>query len=190
MRTRSPNLRNGVFALPSLRISSARRSNRQPAPFLRSRFDIVPEPTIAPAASGRVFAACATRRAKSNCMSVPASGSPSSSPFTQARTGPRARRPSQASPSSSGVTATGAKEEGGLEWKKPKPLARSEGTSERRLTSFSSTSRRICSPAFSLSTPIGTSPVMTPSSISRSMPCASSDTTMPSQGPSSGSEQP
>ena len=36
----------------------------------------VPEPTMVPADSGRVFAACATSWAKSNCMSTPASGAP------------------------------------------------------------------------------------------------------------------
>jgi len=43
-----------------------------------------------------------------------------------------------ASPSSSGVTATGENALEGLPWKKPKPLASSPGISLRRLTSLTS----------------------------------------------------
>ena len=171
-------------------ISSARRSKRQPAPVERSRFDTVPDPMIVPAGSGRVRAACSIRRGKLNFMSLPPFGLPSSSPLTHAWQSRCSLRPSQASPSSSGVTTTGDIDEGGFAWKKPKPLASSGPIRVRRLTSFISAISRMCWLALSRSTAIGTSPVITAISISRSMPWSSLTATTSSQGPRIGSEQP
>ena len=96
----------------------------------------------------------------------------------------------QADPSSSGVTATGEKAVDGLPWKKPKPLASSAGIRLRSETSLTSMSRQMCSPASSAVAPIGTSSVMTATSPSRSMPQASSASSMASQGPRNASEPP
>jgi hypothetical protein len=60
-----------------------------------------------------------------------------------------------------------------LLWKKPKPLASSAGIRLRRLTSLASISRRMPSSACSGVAPIGTSPVTTAISASKSMPKAS-----------------
>ena len=46
--------------------------DRRPGPPPGSLFDTVPDPTMVPAESGRVFAAWATRRGKSKVMSMPA----------------------------------------------------------------------------------------------------------------------
>ena len=59
MRTRSPNFMNGVVGLPLSMVSSVRLSARQAEPTSPLLFDTVPEPTIVPAASARVLAACA-----------------------------------------------------------------------------------------------------------------------------------
>ena len=69
-----------------------------------------------PLPSGRVLAAWATRVGKLKVMSVPASGWPNSAPL-MCETSGRWTLPSfQASPSSSGVTATGEKLDDGLLW--------------------------------------------------------------------------
>ena len=136
MRTRSPNLRNGVDGLPSRSVSTVRCSARHEAPFAVSSFAIVPEPTIVPATSGRVFAACATSSAKLNCMSTPASASPNQAPLIQVRIGRCSFSPCQASPSSSGVTSTGDSAERGLDCRKPKPFASSAGIRLRSETSL------------------------------------------------------
>ncbi|MCY1380256.1 hypothetical protein D9M69_680600 [compost metagenome] len=93
------------------------------------------------------------------------------------------RPPCQASPSSSGVTATGLKALAGLLWKKPKPLASSFGIRLRSDTSFTSISRRTPSSACSGVQPMDTSPVTTAISASKSIPKSSLGTTTSSQGP-------
>ena len=66
-------------------------------------------------------------------MSSPAFGWPTGLPFQVERSG-RCTLPSrQASPSSSGVTATGEKRWPACDWKKPKPLASSAGIRLRRI---------------------------------------------------------
>lgn len=59
---------------PYSSVSSIRRSAMQQEPWLRSRFDTVPEPMILPALKARLFAACWINSAKLNVMSVPAWG--------------------------------------------------------------------------------------------------------------------
>src|SRR5690625_6478299 len=81
MRTLSPYFRNGVLGSPSRSFSTVRCSARHEAPREVSWLAMVPDPTMAPAASGRVLAACATSSAKLNCMSTPHSASPSHSPL-------------------------------------------------------------------------------------------------------------
>ena len=152
-------------------------------------FDTVPEPMIEPASSSRVFATWATSWPKSKVMSTPASGLPKSLSLRCTTSGRCTLASFQASPSSSGVTATGLKAEAGLDWKKPKPLASSLGMRLRRLTSFTSITRRIAFAASAGVAPIGTSPVTTVTSASKSMPQASSATTA-SRGPMKLSEPP
>src|SRR5690606_17718526 len=168
--TRSPNFMNGVDGLPLRMISSMRFSARQDAPLDSSWLAMVPEPTMVPAPSGRVLAACATSSAKLNCMSTPASGSPNHSPLIQERSGRWTLKSRQASPSSSGVTNTGESAERGLDCRKPKPLASSPGIRLRSDTSFTRPTSRMPRPASSTLACIGTSPVMTTISASRSMP--------------------
>ncbi|MDT4863821.1 hypothetical protein FQZ97_985450 [compost metagenome] len=93
------------------------------------------------------------------------------------------RPPCQASPSSSGVIATGLNAVAGLLWKKPKPLASSAGIRLRSETSLASISRRTPSSACSGVALMGTSPVTTAISASKSMPKSSLGTTTSSQGP-------
>src|SRR5690606_32310826 len=135
MRTTSPKRMKGVLGLPSRRVSTVRCSAKQLAPLLVSSLATVPEPTMVPATSGRVFAACATSWAKSNCMSTPASGAPNHLPLMWVSSGRCTLLPRQAAPSSSGVTNTGLRAERGLDCRKPKPLASSAGIRLRRLTS-------------------------------------------------------
>ena len=99
--------------------------------------------------SRRVRAAWAMSAGKSKVMSSPASALPKGSPLRLTSIGRLTLPPSQALPSSSGVTATGEPAEDGLDWKKPKPLASSPGMSCLRLTSFTSRIRRIASAATS-----------------------------------------
>ena len=100
------------------------------------------------------------------------------------------RAPSQASPSSSGVTATGAKAVAGLPWKKPKPLASSVTITLRSDTSFRMVTSLMCLRAASGEMPIGTSSMITPISPSKSMPQASSASSISSVGPTKESEPP
>src|SRR3546814_2425659 len=65
-------------------------------------------------------------------MSSPASARPKGAPFSATSSGRCSLPPSQASPSSSAVTATGEQPDDGFDWKKPKPLASSPGTRLRR----------------------------------------------------------
>ena len=78
--------------------------------------------------------------------------------------------PCQASPSSSGVTATGLNALAGLDWKKPKPLASSPGIRPRKDTSLTSMTSLMWPAASSFDTPIGTSSVTTAISPSMSQP--------------------
>src|SRR6187402_2113184 len=64
---------------------------------------------IAPAPSLRVFVTCAMSCAKLKVMSTPASGWPNTRPLIRLERGRWTLLSRQASPSSSGVTATGAK---------------------------------------------------------------------------------
>ena len=93
----------------------------------RSRFEIVPEPRIDPAGSGRVLASCAISCPKSNCRSTPVFAWPTCLPLMCTTSGKLTLRPSQASPSSSGVTATGENAGPGFDCKKPNCLASSVG---------------------------------------------------------------
>jgi hypothetical protein len=183
MRTLSPNFMNGVFGLPCSSVSTVRFSAKHEAPLPVSWLATVPEPTIVPADSGRVRAACATSWAKSNCMSTPASGAPNHSPLTWLTSGRCTLLPRQASPSSSGVTNTGLSAERGLDCRKPKPLASSPGIRLRSETSLTRPTSWMWPAACSGVTPIGTSSVTTTISASRSMPCASSGTRTGSRGP-------
>ena len=89
---------------------------RQAYPVAGSRFEIVPVPIIVPAGRSRVLAACAMRSCRLKVASTPALGSPSRWPFTW-HSSFRCTLPScQASPSSSGVTATGEKPVAGFDW--------------------------------------------------------------------------
>ena len=101
-------------------------------------------------------------------------GWPNSLPLKVEISGRLSLAPSQASPSSSGVTATGAKAVAGLPWKKPKPLASSVTMTLRSDTSFRMVTSLMCRRAASGETPIGTSSTITPISPSKSMPQASS----------------
>ena len=83
---------------------------------------------------------CAISWPKWKVMSSPALQLPTLRPFQCTASGRCTRPPCQASPSSSGVTATGLNAVAGLLWKKPKPLASSAGIRLRRLTSLTSIS--------------------------------------------------
>ena len=98
--------------------------------------------------------------------------------------------PSHASPSSSGVTATGEKAVAGLLWKKPKPLPSSAGIRLRRLTSLTSMISRMRSRPRPAPMPIRTSSVMTATSASRSMPHSSDSARIGSRGPMKLSDPP
>ncbi|MNE58989.1 hypothetical protein D3C80_1540530 [compost metagenome] len=153
-------------------ISMARRSEIHADPTLRSALETVPEPITLPAPRRRVSAAWAINWWKPKCMAPPC-GWPNHSPFHSTFSG-RCTRPSrQASPSSSGVTATGAKLEEDLAWTKPKPVFISRGANARRLTSLTCSTRRICASACSAVHPMGTSSTSTANSPSKSMPWAS-----------------
>ncbi|MNN03965.1 hypothetical protein D3C81_1166790 [compost metagenome] len=143
-----------------------------------------------PARTLRVLQICAISWPKSNTMSVPQSGWPTFLLFQCTVIGKCTLRSRQASPSSSGVTATGENAVAGLLWKKPKPLPSSAGIRLRNDTSLASSTRRMASPACSGVAPIFTSPVMTATSASKSMPKASLAHTMSSCGPRKSSEPP
>ena len=145
---------------------------------------------IVPALSSRVRAACAISVAKSNVMSTPAFGRPNKAPFKCDIKGRCTLASRHAPPSSSAVTATGEKLDAGLLWKNPNPLAISAGTRLRSETSLTSMRRRICDRAAAGATPSGTSPVITATSASKSIPHASSGNAMSSQGPMKLSEPP
>ncbi len=170
IRTTSPNAMNGVLGLPSRSVSTTRCSAKHEAPKVVSWLAMVPEPTIVPADSGRVLAAWAINWAKSNCMSLPASGAPNQAPLTCVTSGRCSLLSRQASSSSSGVTNTGDSAERGLDCTKPKPLASSAGIRLRSETSLTSPTNWMCAAACSGEAPIGTSSVTTTISASRSMP--------------------
>ena len=150
-----------------------RTSARQHEPKLRSRLETVPEPIMVPAARGRVCAACWIKRGKSKFMSTPALGRPKGAPFRCTTRGRLSLPPSQAWPSSSGVTASGEKAERGLPAMKPKPLASSAGISPRRDTSLTSMTSLMWLPASAAAMPMGTSSSTTATSASKSMPNSS-----------------
>ena len=100
-----------------------------------------------PARTLRVLHTCAISCPKWNVISGPASHMPTFLPFQVDVKVRWTRPPFQASPSSSGVTATGLNAVAGLLWKKPKPLASSLGIRLRRLQSLASISRRTPSSA-------------------------------------------
>ncbi|MNT11169.1 hypothetical protein D3C72_1460360 [compost metagenome] len=144
---------------------------------------MVPLPTTVPARRLRVLATWAINWPKWKVMSGPASHMPTLRPFQLVCSVRWTRPPRHASPSSSGVTATGLNAVAGLLCTKPKPLESSAGMRLRRLTSLASINRRTSSSASSGLVPMATSPVMTAISASKSMPMASLATTMSSQGP-------
>ena len=190
MRTRSPKRRNGVAGLPLAMVSRQRISAMQAAPVERSRLDTVPEPTMDPASSSRVFATWAMSWVKSKVMSSPALGLPNSLPLSCTCRGRCSLRPSHAPPSSSAVTATGENAVAGFDCRKPKPLANSAGMRFLRLTSFASISSLMCAAASSAVAPMGTSSVITATSPSMSMPQSSLAATMASHGPMKLSDPP
>ena len=153
-----------------------------PGPPPASRFDTVPEPMMLPAPSGRVFAACAISSGKLKVMSTPASARPKGCPLIQTSSGRCSRAPSQAVPSSSGVTATGENAEEGLDCRKPKPLASSPGMRLRNDTSFTSITSRMRCAASAGDAPSGTSSVTTAISASRSRPHCGSRNGIPACG--------
>ncbi|KAG1488882.1 hypothetical protein G6F52_013802 [Rhizopus delemar] len=161
---------NGVLGLPSRRVSPTRCSAKHEAPLLVSSLAIVPAPTMVPAPSGRVLAACATSWAKLNCMSTPASGAPNHVPLIWVSSGRCTLLSCQAAPSSSGVTNTGESAERGLDCRKPKPLASSPGIRLRSETSLTRPTSWIWPAACSGVAATGTSSVMTTISASRAMP--------------------
>ncbi|MDT4853289.1 hypothetical protein FQZ97_875500 [compost metagenome] len=171
-----------VRGAPCSIFSITRRSAMQAEPAARATLLTVPEPTMQPAVSRRVRAACATSWPKWKFISPPC-GSPKRSPFhcTCSRICTRPSR--QAPPSSSGVTATGAKAVEGLACRKPKPVFISCGPNARRLQSLICTTRRTQASAASGDTPMGTGPVTTPNSPSKSMPSASLGRGTSSTGP-------
>ena len=131
---------------------------------------------------GLVLAAWAMRAGKSKFIPAPASGRPKSTPLRLTSKGRCRRPPSHAAPSSSGVTATGEKDDEGFDWKKPNPLASSAGMRLRNETSLIRTSRTMDAAASALSAPIATSLTMTPASASKSMPKPSSGMHMGARG--------
>ena len=110
IRTRSENFSQGVWGAPWSMVSIARRSAMQDEPAARSGLATVPDPMIVPEINGRVIAACAISRGKSNTMPSHAFGWPNIDPFTSLISGRSMEPPFQASPNSSGVIATGEKE--------------------------------------------------------------------------------
>ena len=138
---------------------------------------------MAPAASGRVFTACAINVGKSNVMSTPALGRPNGCPLMWLTIGRCTFPPSNADPSSSGVTATGENAVCPLLCRNPKPLASSGGMSVRKLTSLTSMNSLTSCAASPGGAPCGTSVTMTATSASRSRPHAASPRRIGSQGP-------
>ncbi|MNQ20239.1 hypothetical protein D3C85_333240 [compost metagenome] len=153
-------------------------------------FDTVPEPTMLPAPSSRVFAAWATSWAKLKVMSSPAFGLPNGLSLRSTSSGKCSLLSAQSAPSSSGVTATGENALAAFDWKKPKPLASSPGIRLRKETSLTSMTRRIAFAASSTLAPMATSPVITATSASRSMPHSSDRAKIGSRGPMKLSEPP
>src|SRR3990167_8018725 len=182
MRTRSPKRMKPGGILPWSIFSITRRSAMQAEPAARDTLETVPEPTMLPVVSRRVRAAWAMSWPKWKFISPPC-GAPKRSPFhcTCSRICTRPSR--QALPSSSGVTATGAKAVEGLACRKPKPVFISCGPSARRLQSLICTTRRTQASAASGDTPMGTGPVTTPNSPSKSIPSASLGRGTSSNGP-------
>ena len=136
-----------------------------------------------PARTLRVLQMWAISWPKWNVISGPASHMPTLRPF-HTLCSVRCSRPwSQASPSSSSVTATGLNAVAGLLWKKPKPLPSSAGIRLRSDTSLAIITRRMPSSACSGVAVIGTSPVITAISASKSIPYSSLGTITSSQGP-------
>ena len=181
---------NGVLGAPSSMVSIVRISARHAEPRDRSALEIVPEPMMVPAPSGRVRAAWAISWGKSKFMSVPALGVPISLPLCSTMMSAVTLAPSHAVPKASGVTAAGANDVGGLDWKKPNPLPSSPGIRLRRLTSLQMVTSLMWLAAICGLTPIGTSSVITATSASKSMPQSSSAISMSSTGPSMVSEPP
>src|SRR3954452_7459341 len=114
IRPRSPNFMNPVRGAPFAIVSIARLSAMHAEPLRPPRFETVPDPMIVPAVSRRVAAACASSRSKPKCIS-PASSSPNQLPLYSILRSRCGRESRQAEPSSSGVTATGAKLEVGFD---------------------------------------------------------------------------
>ena len=127
---------------------------------------------------------------KSNVMSTPQFGWPNISLLRCVVNGKCNFEPSHASPSSSGVTATGENALEGLEPKKPKPFASSPGIKLRKETSFTNIIKMMCFAASWASAPIGTSLVITATSDSKSIPNFSEATKISSLGPMKASEPP
>ncbi len=111
-------------------------------PWAWSSLETVPEPRMVPAVSARVRVTCSMSSAKPKCISGPLSHQPTRSPLRCTVMGRWMRPPLQASPSSSGVSAMGAKAELGLPWKKPKPFLSSLGMRPRMDTSLTIITRR------------------------------------------------
>ena len=144
---------NGVLASPftdrldralfgDARIADPALATGLPGPPSLSLLETVPEPMIVPA----------PRRAGSRCVRDERAGSRTSCrrPHSAGRRGlplrvessGRCSLPaSHASPSSSGVTATGESVEEGFDWKKPKPFPSSVGMRLRSDTSLTRTTR-------------------------------------------------
>src|SRR5215472_8900039 len=93
---------------------------------------------MVPALRFRVLAAWLINAGKSKHISLPALGRPNSFPLRRDTSGKWILPPSHASPSSSGVTATGEALLGGLLWTKPNPLDNSGAIRLRSDTSFMS----------------------------------------------------
>ena len=150
----------------------------------------MPDPTIVPAPSLRVLAACAISVPKSKVISSPASARPNGLSL-RSTLSVRWSLPSfHQSPSASGVTNTGEKDDAGFDWKKPNPLANSPGIRLRRETSLVSPTSRTAASASSRLAPCATSPVTTTTSASRSQPQASSASGIGSRAPRKPSEPP
>src|SRR5271165_5911540 len=167
--TRSPNLRYGVRASPRSSISMTRFSARQLDPAVLSLFETVPEPTMVPALSLRVPAQWAISPGKENAISSP-EPDPTRSPFSATCRFRPTRPLRQAAPSSSGVSAIGAKLVDGFACRKPKPLGISRAPIVRRRQSLICTKSRMRLAAASAVVAIPTSSTTTPNSLSPRTP--------------------
>ena len=174
MRTRSPNFMNGVRAPPCAMSSIARRSAMQAEPFAPPALRDRPRADDRAGRRRRVAGGMGDEFIEAEVHLAAVRVAEPLAVVVDGQIEVRRARRCQASPSSSGVTATGAKLEDGLAWKKPKPVRISRGRERAQADVVDLHEQPDARAAERRREPIGTSSTITPNSPSKSMPCASS----------------